>query len=429
MAAGWALGLAVLWILSQMRHKPWLARWVSRQPPALAIQPEKRLLPRALRPALLHACHSFARLALRNSVALLALAGLVSAGLVSAQLVLAGPAAAKGVVGGGASFPAPLYQAWARQYQAAGGVPVNYQAIGSGGGIRQIKARTLDFGASDRPLAPAELAQAGLVQFPVVIGGIVPIVHLPHIGPGQLRLNGALLAQIYLGQVKRWDDPRIKALNPRLPLLPLPVTVVHRSDGSGTSFLFTSFLAQSSAQWARQVGVGDAVAWPAGLGGKGNDGVTAFVKQTIGAVGFVEYAYTKRSGVALALLQNRAGAYPMPGAASFAAAAGGLAKTSVPASGPAKGQGARPSGPPLLINQPGASAWPITAATYVLLPRQPANRARAEAVLHFFDWAFRAGDATASRLSYVPLPAQIKRAARQSWQAVARQNMAQGSQP
>ncbi|WCT73982.1 phosphate ABC transporter substrate-binding protein PstS [Sphingomonas naphthae] len=305
--------------------------------------------------------------------------------------------------GAGATFPAPIYAGWAEVYRLRTGNRINYQPIGSGGGIKQIKARTIDFGASDKPMKPADLAAAGLYQFPTVVGGVVPIVHVPGIPTNRLKLSGAVLGDIFLGRIKRWNAKPIAALNPGLPLPNLPITVVHRSDGSGTTFLFTSFLAARSPEWAKVVGASDAVQWPAGIGGKGNDGVSAFVKQTFGAIGYVEYAFAKQTGAPVALVQNRDGAFPPPVAASFAAAA---------ASAPWAGA---PGNYVLLVDQPGRAAWPITGATFVLIPRNPADPARAKGVLRFFDWAYHIGDRAALSLDYVPLPPRVRIMIRRQW--------------
>ncbi|MBN9145592.1 MULTISPECIES: phosphate ABC transporter substrate-binding protein PstS [unclassified Novosphingobium] len=321
-------------------------------------------------------------------------------------LAMISPAWSESFTGAGASFPASLYQAWAREYAGASGDQLNYQSIGSGGGVRQIIAHTVDFGATDKPLKPEELNKAGLVQFPAAIGGVVPVFNLPGIGPGQLRLSGGLLGDIFLGRIKRWNDPRIAALNPGLKLPPFPITVVHRADGSGTTFLFTSYLAQTSPAWARAVGASDAVKWPAGIGGKGNDGVAAFVRQTYGALGYVEYIYARKGKVSYARVQNSAGQFPTPEPTSFAAAA------SAAPWGRAAGNYV------LLLNQPGAGAWPISGATFILMHREQERPEKGRAVLRFFDWAFARGDATAARLSYVPLPASLKAMVRQQWRAI-----------
>ncbi|HEX7944967.1 MAG TPA: phosphate ABC transporter substrate-binding protein PstS [Phenylobacterium sp.] len=309
------------------------------------------------------------------------------------------------ISGAGATFPAPLYAKWAAMQKTETGLALNYQAIGSGGGIKQIKSKTVAFGATDKPLKPAELDEAGLAQFPTVIGGVVPVVNLPGVATGQLRLTAAQLADIFLGKVTRWNDPGLVAGNPGVKLPNLPITVVHRSDGSGTTFLFTSYLAAAAPQWAT-VGANDALSWPVGLGGKGNDGVSAFVKQTPGAIGYVEFAYAKQNGMATASLQNAAGAYVAPTAEAFAAAAAGADWSKAPGFYL------------LLVNQPGQGAWPITGATFILMHKAQEKAENGKAVLSFFDWAYSKGDATASELAYVPLPADLKAKARASWSAI-----------
>ena len=323
--------------------------------------------------------------------------------LAGAAMAGAVAAVAAGISGAGATFPAPVYAKWAEMYRAETGNLMNYQAIGSGGGIKQIKAKTVDFGASDKPLKPDELAASGLYQFPTVIGGVVPIVNLPGIQPGQLRLNGALLGAIFLGQITKWNDPHIVAQNRGARLPNLPITVVHRSDGSGTSFLFTSYLSMKYAPWAQKVGASDSVSWPVGLGGKGNDGVSAFVKQTIGSIGYVEYAYARQNHATFLLVQNKAGQFPQPAARAFASAAAGA-------------QWARsPGNYVLLLDQPGAASWPISGATFILVYRNPQSPEATANVLRFYDWAYRKGDAAALSLDYVPLPAGVKSLVRQQW--------------
>ena len=312
------------------------------------------------------------------------------------------PAAGVQIVGAGASFPAPLYAKWAEAQRADTGLTLNYQAIGSGGGIKQIKAKTVAFGASDKPLKPEDLDADGLVQFPTVIGGVVPILNLPDLQPGQLKLTGPVLADIFLGKLKKWNDPAIAALNPGVKLPNLPITVVHRSDGSGTSFLFTSYLTAVAPQWA-SVGASDAVKWPTGQGGKGNDGVSGYVKQTPGAIGYVEYAFAKQNGLPYASLQNADGQFVAPTAEAFAAAAAGADWTKAPGFYQ------------LLINQPGAASWPITGATFILVHKAQSDAATGKAVLSFFDWAYNKGDAAAGELAYVPLPPALKAQVRQSW--------------
>jgi len=318
------------------------------------------------------------------------------------------PGAVTSLSGAGATFPAPLYAKWAEDYRAKTGVTVNYQAIGSGGGIKQIQARTVDFGASDKPLKPEDLDKDGLYQFPTVIGGVVPVVNLPGIQAGQIKLTGQLLGDIFLGNVKRWDAPQIAALNAGVKLPALPITVVHRSDGSGTSFLFTTYLALKNPTWKDKVGASDTVNWPTGLGGKGNDGVSAFVKQTAGSIGYVEYAYAKQNQATTTLLENQAGKYPAPEAAAFAAAAAGADWTKAPGNYL------------LLLDQPGEGTWPITGATFILLHKDQADRAKAEAILKFFDWAYETGDQAAAALDFVPLPASVKDMVRQQWASTIR---------
>ncbi|MEO8926836.1 MAG: phosphate ABC transporter substrate-binding protein PstS [Caulobacteraceae bacterium] len=320
-----------------------------------------------------------------------------------AAAVACSTAVAATISGAGATFPAPVYAKWAETYTAQSGLLLNYQAIGSGGGIKQIEAKTVDFGASDKPLKPDVLAANGLMQFPTVVGGVVPVVNLPGIAPGGIRLTGAVLADIYRGVRTFWDDPAIKVLNPGARLPHERITVVHRSDGSGTSFLFTSYLALKAPHWAKEVGANDAVSWPAGVGGKGNDGVAAMVKQTPGAIGYVEYAYAKQNHMTYALMQNHAGGWVAPTAENFAAAAAGAK------------WGAAPGFYLLLLDQPGAKSWPITGATFILMHLKQTNAANAHAVLAFFDWAYKNGAPAAVQLDYVPLPDPVKALVRKSW--------------
>ncbi len=319
----------------------------------------------------------------------------------------AGPSQpASSLSGAGATFPAPIYAAWAQAYQKDNGTMLNYQAIGSGGGIKQIEAGTVDFGASDKPLKPEDLQKNGLYQFPAVMGGIVPVINLDGVQSGQLKLTGPVLADIFLGKIKTWNDPALVKLNPGVTLPALPITVVHRSDGSGTTFLFTTYLSSQSPEWQSTAGASDTVEWPVGLGGKGNDGVAAFVKQTAGSIGYVEYAYAKKNGGAYALLQNKSGQYPAPDAAAFSAAAAGADWAHAPGNYL------------LLIDQPGAEAWPISGATFILLPTQPHDASKAAAVLKFYDWAYQNGDAAAANLDYVPMPASVKSMVRKQWAGV-----------
>lgn len=308
------------------------------------------------------------------------------------------PAATGGLTGAGATFPAPLYSQWATAFQADGGAPVNYQPIGSGGGVKQIKAGTVLFGATDRPLTAAELTEAGLVQFPTVLGGVAPVFNVPGLAAGELKLSGQLLADIFQGKITKWNDPKLAAAAPR-PLPNLPITVVHRSDGSGTTFVFTSYLSMKSADWKSALGAGEALEWPAGIGGKGNDGVAAYVKQTPGAIGYVEHAYAKQNAMAHAQLQNAAGKMVDPDAAGFAAAAAAADWTATPGYGV------------LLLDEPGEGAWPITAATFILVHKTAAS----QAAIKFFEWAYAKGDAGASSLGYTPLPAPVKDLVRATW--------------
>jgi phosphate transport system substrate-binding protein len=317
----------------------------------------------------------------------------------------AGAAQAAEVTGAGSTFAAPIYGKWAEAYKAQTGIGLNYQSIGSGGGIRQIKARTVDFGASDKPLKPEELAASGLYQFPTIIGGVVPVVNLPGVKPGQIKLTGSVLADIYLGNITKWNAPQIARLNPGVRLPPLPITVVHRSDGSGTSFIFTSYLSKVSPTWQREVGASDSVAWKVGIGGKGNPGVAAFVAQTIGSIGYVEYAYAKQNKLAYTLLQNASGNFVRPMAANVAAAAAGADWKKAPGNFL------------LLINQPGAQTWPISGATFILVYKKQTNAAAGQSVLKFFDWAYKAGDPAAEQLDYVPLPPTVKNLIRKQWAA------------
>jgi len=323
-----------------------------------------------------------------------ALGATLMAGVVAAQAAI--------ITGAGATAPAPIYQKWAEAYKAKTGVGLNYQGIGSGGGIKQIEAKTVDFGASDKPLAAADLEKFGLLQFPTVIVGIAPVVNIPGVAAGQLHLNGQVLADIYLGEIKRWSDPRIAGLNKGVRLPNLPITVVHRSDGSGTTFLYTSYLKAVSPAWGK-VGASDSVAWPVGQGGKGNDGVAAYVKQTPGSIGYVEYAFAKNNNLAYVDMADREGHFIAPNEQSFSAAAAHAEWRS--ADGFA----------PTLLDQPGANAWPIAGATFILIYKNPGNAASTESVLKFFDWCYAAGDGMASELAYVPLPANVKTAIRHAW--------------
>lgn len=308
---------------------------------------------------------------------------------------------AQDVTGAGASFPAPLYSKWAADYNRATGVKINYQSIGSGAGLRQIEAKTVDFGASDAPLKDDELAKKGLVQFPTVIGGVVPVVNIKGIAPGQLKLNGQVLGDIFLGKITKWTDPAIKALNPTLPLPDAAISPVRRADGSGTSFIFTNYLSKVNPEWKTKVGEGTAVNWPVGAGGKGNEGVAAFVGRLPNSIGYVEYAYVKQNKMTFAQMRNAAGTFVSPDDAAFKAAAAGAdwAKSFYQ----------------ILTEQPGKDTWPITGATFILMHKVQDKPAQATASLKFFDWAYKNGDKTADDLDYVPMPANVKAIIEKAW--------------
>lgn len=310
-------------------------------------------------------------------------------------------ALAQDVTGAGASFPAPLYSKWASDYNKATGVKINYQSVGSGAGIKQIEAKTVDFGASDMPLKDDELKSKGLVQFPTVIGGVVPVVNIKGIAPGQLKLNGQVLGDIYLGKITKWDDAAIKALNPSLALPSDVISAVRRADGSGTSFIFTNYLSKVNAEWKSKVGEGTAVNWPVGAGGKGNEGVAAFVNRLPNSIGYVEYAYVKQNKMTFAVMQNAAGTFVSPDDLTFKAAAAGAdwAKSFYQ----------------ILTNQAGKDAWPLTGATFILMHKSQDKPAQAAATLKFFDWAYKNGDKTAEDLDYSPMPASVKTAIEKSW--------------
>jgi phosphate transport system substrate-binding protein len=296
------------------------------------------------------------------------------------------------VTGAGSSFVYPVLSKWSAAYAEKSGNHINYQSIGSGGGIAQIKAATVDFGASDKPLDAADLAKYGLGQFPVVIGGIVPVFNVPGVAPGAMKLDGSVLANIFLGKIAKWNDPAIAALNPSLKLPDIKITVVHRSDGSGTSFNFTNYLSKVNAEWKAKVGEGTSVQWPAGIGGKGNEGVAAYVKQIRGGVGYVELAYALQNKMAYAAMKNAAGQFVQPSDASFAAAA-------------ASADWAHAQDFNLVItNAPGAQSWPITATNFILMRKSPKNATSAKAAKEFFTWVYAKGDAQAKALDYVPLP-------------------------
>ena len=309
------------------------------------------------------------------------------------------------VTGAGASFIYPIVSKWSADYAAATSNRINYQSIGSGGGIAQIKANTVDFGSSDKPLSPAELAAAGLVQFPSVIGGVVPVFNVPGVAPGAMKLDGSVLANIFLGKIAKWNDPAIAALNPGLALPDQKITIVHRSDGSGTSFNFTNYLSKVSPEWKAKIGEGTTVQWPAGIGGKGNEGVAAYVKQIRGGVGYVEYAYALQNKLSYAGMKNAAGKYVMPGDETFSAAA-------------ASAEWSNAKDFNLVItNAPGAEAWPITATNFILMRKSPKSVAGAKGAKDFFKWVYVNGGQQAKSLDYVPLPASLVKQIEGYWSA------------
>ena len=304
-------------------------------------------------------------------------------------------ASAADISGAGATFPYPIYAKWADAYKNETGIGLNYQSIGSGGGIKQILAKTVTFGASDAPLSAEELDKAGLIQFPMVMGGIVPVVNIEGVKPGELSLDGTTLADIFLGKITKWDDPAIKKLNADVNLPSNAIAVVHRSDGSGTTFNFTYYLADVSPTWKDEVGVEKAVEWPVGLGAKGNEGVANNVQQTKNSIGYVEYAYAKQNDMTYADMINKGGKSVAPTADAFAAAAANADWKGTPGYGV------------ILANQPGADTWPITAATFILMYKKPDDAAASAEALKFFDWAYHNGDEMADELAYIPMPDSV----------------------
>jgi len=321
-------------------------------------------------------------------------------------LASAVPAGAANITGAGATFPYPIYSKWAEAYRAKTGVGLNYQSIGSGGGIKQILAKTVDFGASDAPLEPAQLEKDGLVQFPMVMGGVVPVVNIEGIKPGALRLSGAVLADIYLGKISKWNAPAIAALNPGVKLPDQDITVVARSDGSGTTFIFTNYLSKLSAEWKDKAGNNTSVKWPAGVSGKGNEGVAAYVQRLPGSIGYVEYAYALQNKMAYALLQNKDGNFVAPDDKTFRAAV-------------ANAQWDKAPGFYLLLtDQPGKESWPITGATFILMHKKQDKPENAAIALKFFDWAYEAGDKLALDLDYVPMPDSVVKLVKAEWKKI-----------
>ena len=321
----------------------------------------------------------------------------------AAAVAFAGSAVAADITGAGATFPFPIYSKWADAYKKETGNGLNYQSIGSGAGIKQIQAKTVTFGATDMPLKADALKKDGLAQFPMVMGGIVPVVNLEGVKPGELVLDGETLADIYLGKITKWDDAAIKKLNASLKLPSTAITVVRRSDGSGTTFNFTDYLSKVSKTWAEKVGADAAVEWPVGVGAKGNDGVAGNVAQTKNSIGYVEYAYAKQNKLTFADMVNKAGKHVGPTVAAFQAAAANADWANAPGYYQ------------ILTNQPGDASWPITAATFILMYAEPADKAASAEAIKFFDWAFAKGDKMAEELDYIPMPAAVTALIRKTW--------------
>jgi phosphate transport system substrate-binding protein len=317
--------------------------------------------------------------------------------------VAAAPATAAELTGAGATFPYPLYAKWAQAYKEKTNTGLNYQSIGSGGGIKQIKQKTVDFGASDMPLKPEELQAAGLVQFPAIMGGVVPVVNIPGIKPGEIKLTGDLLAKIFLGQVKKWNDPAIAKLNPTLKFPDKAINVVKRSDGSGTTFLFTDYLSKVSPEWQSKVGANTSVSWPTGVGGKGNEGVASYVKTIPSSIGYVEFAYALQNKMNHVQLQNKDGVFVAPDIQTFQAAAANADWEQAPGFYL------------VLTNQPGNESWPITGASFILMHKTQANADTAKEVLKFFDWAYTNGAQMATQLDYVPMPDPVVKLVEEAW--------------
>ena len=326
---------------------------------------------------------------------------LAATGFIAAAAI--GPALAIDISGAGATFPYPVYAKWADSYKKETNVGLNYQSIGSGGGIKQIKAKTVTFGATDAPLPGKELDESGLIQFPMVMGGIVPVVNVEGIKPGDLVIDGPTLAKIFMGEIKTWNDPAIAKLNPSTKLPSQAIAVVHRSDGSGTTYNFAYYLAQVSPEWKSKVGFNTSVEWPLGIGAKGNEGVANNVAQTKGSIGYVEYAYAKQNKLTFTKMINKDGKTVAPDSETFQAAAANADWNSVPGYGV------------ILSNQPGAQSWPMTAATFILIHKQPQDAAGAAEALKFFDWAYAKGGKTAEELDFVPMPANVVGAIKGVW--------------
>jgi phosphate transport system substrate-binding protein len=324
---------------------------------------------------------------------------IVAAGLVAVST----SAFAADITGAGATFPFPIYSKWADAYKKETGNGLNYQSIGSGAGIKQIQAKTVTFGATDAPLKAEQLEKDGLVQWPMVMGAIVPVVNLEGIKPGELVLSGQLLGDIYLGKITKWDDPAIAKLNPKLKLPTDAITVVRRSDGSGTTFNFTDYLSKSNADWKSKVGQGTAVEWPVGVGAKGNEGVAGNISQTKNAIGYVEYAYAKQNKLTYAALVNKAGKTVQPTIAAFQAAASNADWSKAPGYYV------------ILTDQPGEASWPITAATFILMHKEPTDKAASAEAIKFFKWSFEKGGKAAEELDYIPMPESVVKLIEKTW--------------
>jgi len=326
-------------------------------------------------------------------------------GTLCAGMVLASAVQAADITGAGATFPYPIYAKWADAYKKATGAGMNYQSIGSGGGIKQITAKTVDFGASDAPLKGEDLEKNGLIQFPAIMGGVVPVYNLKGIKSGELKLTGPLIADIYLGKVKSWNDPAIAKLNPGVKLPNQAISAVNRSDGSGTTFLFTNYLSKVSPEWKSTIGEGTAVKWSTGVGGKGNEGVANYVGRIDGSIGYVEYAYAKQNKLSFAQMANRDGAYVAPSDDAFKAAAAGADWKSVPGMGV------------ILTDQPGKESWPITGASFILMHKVQDKPENGREVLKFFDWSFKNGAKMADELDYVPMPDPVIKLIQAVWKS------------
>ncbi|MDP2154741.1 MAG: phosphate ABC transporter substrate-binding protein PstS [Sulfuricella sp.] len=331
--------------------------------------------------------------------------GLIASLTLAAGLGATTTAFAVDITGAGATFPYPIYAKWAEAYKAKTGTSVNYQSIGSGGGIKQVQAKTVDFGASDKPLKLEELDKHGLIQFPAVIGGVVPVINLADVAPGQIKLSGTVLADIFLGKIKKWNDPAIVALNKDAKLPDSAITVVHRSDGSGTTFIFTNYLSKVSPEWKTKVGEEASVSWPAGVGGKGNEGVANYVKTIKGSIGYVEFAYALQGKMNYTQLQNRDGQFVKPDEESFKAAAAHADWDKAPGFYE------------ILTDEPGKQSWPITGATFILMHKVQDKPEKGAEVLKFFDWAYANGGKMALDMDYIPMPDSVVKLVKGAWKA------------